>query len=150
MPTTIREAAPDDALAVSECVQAAYALYVPRMGKKPAPMLADYAELIERGHVHVLCDEQGVAGIIVAFPKGEYLFVENVAVAQQRQDEGLGKQLMMFAETQARRLGLAGIELYTHIKMTENLVFYPRIGYAETHRVREDGYDRVYFRKVLE
>jgi len=26
----------------------------------------------------------------------------------------------------------------------ENLTFYPKHGYVETHRGREDGYDRVY------
>jgi hypothetical protein len=33
--------------------------------------------------------------------------------------------------------------------MTENLDFYPRLGYLETQRVHEDGFDRVYFEKVL-
>ena len=33
--------------------------------------------------------------------------------------------------------------------MTENLDFYPRLGYLETHRISEDGFDRVYFEKDL-
>ena len=32
---------------------AAYAQCVPVIGKKPAPMLADYPTLIDDGHVHV-------------------------------------------------------------------------------------------------
>lgn len=33
--------------------------------------------------------------------------------------------------------------------MTENLDYYPRRGYRETHRGEQDGYQRVYFTKTL-
>jgi hypothetical protein len=33
--------------------------------------------------------------------------------------------------------------------MTENLVYYPKHGYAETHRAEQDGFRRVFFRKRL-
>ncbi len=33
--------------------------------------------------------------------------------------------------------------------MTENLAYYPRHGYAETHRAEQDGFRRVFFRKRL-
>ena len=33
--------------------------------------------------------------------------------------------------------------------MTENLRYYPRHGYIETHRGQQDGYDRVFFRKPV-
>ena len=41
----IRPALPSDLDAVRHCVLQAYALYVPRMGREPAPMTADYAAL---------------------------------------------------------------------------------------------------------
>ncbi len=31
--------------------------------------------------------------------------------------------------------------------MHENLAWYPALDYTQTHRVREKGYDRVYFEK---
>jgi hypothetical protein len=34
--------------------------------------------------------------------------------------------------------------------MTENLAFYPRLGYREVGRVVEDGFRRVYFAKRLQ
>jgi hypothetical protein len=34
--------------------------------------------------------------------------------------------------------------------MTENQVFYPRIGYVEYARASDAGYDRVFYRKSLE
>jgi hypothetical protein len=34
--------------------------------------------------------------------------------------------------------------------MTENLAYYPRHGYAETHRAEKDGFSRVFFRKTID
>ena len=59
---TIRRAAPDDYAAVTALVDAAYSKYIERIGRKPLPMLADYAHLIAQGVVHVLQDEAGVRG----------------------------------------------------------------------------------------
>lgn len=50
----------------------------------------------------------------------------------------------------ARAAGLSQIRLYTNEAMTENLAYYPRHGYRETHRGIEDGYRRVYFTKVID
>lgn len=33
--------------------------------------------------------------------------------------------------------------------MTENLAYYSRRGYAETHRAEQDGFRRVFFRKHI-
>ncbi len=33
--------------------------------------------------------------------------------------------------------------------MTENLRYYPRQGYIETHRATENGYRRVFFTKAI-
>jgi len=33
--------------------------------------------------------------------------------------------------------------------MTENLIYYPRHGYVESHRAEHDGFRRVFFRKRL-
>ena len=40
-----------DAGHIADCVGAAYAHYVPRMGKPPGPMLADYADVVSRHQV---------------------------------------------------------------------------------------------------
>ena len=61
----------------------------------------------------------------------------------------LGRALLGFVEQQAREAGCHEIRLYTHERMTENLAYYPNLGYEETGRRTEDGYDRVYFRKML-
>jgi ribosomal protein S18 acetylase RimI-like enzyme len=65
------------------------------------------------------------------------------------QGKGVGRALLEFAEAEARRRGFAAIHLYTHEMMTENIGLYQRIGYVETRRVTEKGYDRVYMTKQL-
>lgn len=44
--------------------------------------------------------------------------------------------------------GLNEVRLYTNAAMTENLTYYPRHGYRETHRATQDGYRRVFFTKA--
>ena len=41
------------------------------------------------------------------------------------------------------------VRLYTHVKMTENMAYYARLGYTESYRVTEDGFERVYMEKRL-
>ena len=43
----LRLAKPDDVATVARIALAAYAIYVPRMGREPAPMVADFAAVQE-------------------------------------------------------------------------------------------------------
>jgi hypothetical protein len=54
-----------------------------------------------------------------------------------------------FAEAEALRQGYGEIRLYTHQRMTENQRLYAAIGYEETGRGTEVGYERVFMRKRL-
>jgi ribosomal protein S18 acetylase RimI-like enzyme len=128
-------------------VSDAYGLYVERIGRQPAPMTADYGELIAAERVHVLETDGEISGLVVLVAAADHLLVENVAVAPAFQGRGLGRQLMAFAEGQAAAAGLAEVRLYTNEAMAENLRFYPSLGYDEAERVVEDGFARVYFRK---
>jgi GNAT superfamily N-acetyltransferase len=144
----IRKAVHADEASVRACAEDAYARYVGAIGRKPAPMIADFAAQISRGWVFVEDDETvGVAGYVVFFPRGDAMFLENVAVRPARQGCGLGRRLIAFCEAEAARLNLAAVELYTNEKMTGNLSLYPRLGYVETGRRTENGFNRVYFRK---
>ena len=61
----------------------------------------------------------------------------------------IGSRLLARAEEYARGLGLSEIRLYTNAAMAENLAYYPRRGYIETHRADQDGFHRVFFRKPV-
>ena len=145
----IRPARPGDADTVRDVVDAAYRHYIARIGKPPGPMLDDYAQRIADGQTWVVEDACGIGGILVLEQTAQGLLLDNIAVSPDRQGKGVGRALLEFAEAEGRRRGLAAIYLYTHALMTENIGLYQRIGYAETHRVKEKGYDRVYMTKQL-
>lgn len=145
----IRLARVDDLAAIQNCARRAYIHYVDRIGREPAPMVADFAGLIVHSRIYVAEADRRVCGFIVLESRGTHLHVENVAVDPARQGEGFGRALLEFAEEQAHRHRQNAIELYTNEKMTENLEFYPRMGYVETGRRVEDGFSRVYFRKQI-
>jgi PPOX class probable F420-dependent enzyme len=148
-PVEVRAATLADVTALRELAAAAYQPYVRRIGRKPAPMEADYQAAVGHGEVWVAtCDAQ-LVGLIVLIEKAGYLLLENVAVAPAAQGKGIGTRLLALAEDQAARLGLTQIRLYTNVAMTENLAFYPRHGYRETHRGWQDGFQRVFFAKSL-
>src|SRR6185312_7741491 len=106
-----------DADAVTACVRAAYAEYVERIGREPAPMGADYAALIGQGAVWVVRDGDAIAGVLVLRPQPPSLLLENVAVAPGHRGRGLGRALIGHAEERARAGGFDAVTLYTNERM---------------------------------
>jgi len=145
----IRGATAADVLAITDIVDQAYRRYITRLGKPPGPMLDDYAARVSEGSVWVLEEGAVIAAIIVLLPAANYLLLDNIAVSPTRQGLGLGRQLLAFAETEALRRGYSEIRLYTHQTMVENQRLYASIGYEETGRGSDAGYDRVFMRKRL-
>lgn len=145
----MRAATAADVPAVGEIVDDAYRHYIVRIGKPPEPMLDDYAARVSEGSVWVLEEGALIVAIIVLLPAPNYLLLDNIAVSPARQGLGLGRQLLAFAEAEAIRRGYREIRLYTHQTMVENQRLYASVGYEETGRGREAGYERVFMRKRL-
>ncbi|MCR9221540.1 MAG: GNAT family N-acetyltransferase [Alphaproteobacteria bacterium] len=146
----LRPARPEEATRLAAIAEAAYARYLARMDRRPAPMDADYAGAIAAGHAAVLADaDDRAVGFLIQFPRAEDWFVENVAVDPALQGGGLGRRLMAEAERAARAAGRTRVRLYTNVAMTENIPFYEALGYRVAGRVREDGFERIYFEKDL-
>lgn len=146
----IRLANGEDVAAVGRLVRDAYGHYVARLGKEPGPMLDDYARRVADGQVWVLEEEGALAGVLVLEDAaGGALLLDNLAIAPAAQGKGHGRRLVAHAEAEARRRGHSQIVLYTHVLMVENVAIYRRLGFEETHRVTEKGYDRVYMAKDL-
>lgn len=145
----LRRAEPADAPAIAALVNRAYEKYVPRIGRKPRPMTADYDAAVTAHQMWVF----EVGGVIVAalelIPEKEVLLIENIAVDPAQQGTGLGKLLLAFAEDEARRQGFAALRLYTNEKMTENIAIYARFGYRTTGRRTRRGFNVVFMRKEL-
>lgn len=146
----IRLARATDEADIRGCAIQAYAKYVPLIGRKPAPMVADFAAQIAAGLIFVAVDEWGAfQGFIVFHIQHDHVLLENVAVLPSVAGRGVGKSLINFCENTARERRLKAVHLYTNEKMTENLSIYPKLGYVEVDRRTEEGFSRVYFEKRL-
>ncbi|HUD59237.1 MAG TPA: GNAT family N-acetyltransferase [Acetobacteraceae bacterium] len=132
-----------------EIVHAAYRHYIDRIGKPPGPMLDDYAKRIADGQTWILEDDARIVGILVLQQTPTGLLLDNIAVQPGHQGKGHGRTLIEFAGAEALRRGCHEISLYTHALMHENIALYRRLGFVETHRISEKGYDRVYMTKPL-
>jgi ribosomal protein S18 acetylase RimI-like enzyme len=143
---TIRPALAADAAAIGEIAQRAYAKYVPRIGRDPPPMVADFAAAIAYGTTVVIETDGEVRGFMIAWSEADAYFVDNIAVDPVEQGRGLGRKLFERAVSEAHRRGLSALRLYTNVVMTENLAMYRRMGFVETHRAMENGFNRVYMR----
>jgi GNAT superfamily N-acetyltransferase len=146
----IRKAVEGDEASIRNCAEKAYDRYVALIGRKPAPMVADFPSQIAAGYVYVATDEQGVIlGFIVFHERAKHIMLENVAVFPHAAGQGVGKALIRFCEDVGRQRGAESVHLYTNEKMVENLQIYPRLGYVEVNRRTDDGFNRVYFEKSL-
>lgn len=147
---TIRRAKPDDIPVIQDCARKAYSLYVERIGREPAPMVADIESQVEEDLVYVIEAGSEIQGYAVCYRRSNLMHLEAVALFPHWQGRGLGKEIIGFVEELARQQGLDGIELYTNAKMDGNLKFYPRLGYTEVDRRREEGFERVFFLKLFD
>jgi ribosomal protein S18 acetylase RimI-like enzyme len=166
--TIIQQATTTDLPAITTLVSLAYSPYLPRLdGKLPAPMTADYVALIASSSLYTLITNGEVVGCISlslttpsstasyanATPSSSSsthaLEINNLAIHPASQGKGYGKLLLRFAEAVAKDKGLGSCCLYTNVKMIENVALYGRLGYKETGRFSQDGFERVGFVKVL-
>jgi ribosomal protein S18 acetylase RimI-like enzyme len=142
----VRKATARDAARIGDIARAAYAKFVPRIGREPAPMVADFAAAVAAGQVVVIESTGSVDGYMIAWPETDAYFIDNIAVDPVRQGKGLGRRLLHHAAGEAKRQRLYAIRLYTNVAMTENLSMYAHVGFVETHRAIENGFHRVYMR----
>jgi ribosomal protein S18 acetylase RimI-like enzyme len=141
----VRIARPEDLAAVTSVVSEAYEPWAQRLGFRPGPLYADYAALIDAKRVYLAGDD----AIIVLVPEEHWLVVENVAVRPESQGRGIGRALLVFAETEAARRDLTEVRLYTHERMESNAALYRKLGYIETGRQAVAAGSLIHFRKPL-
>lgn len=111
---------------------------------------AEIAVQADRGEVWAI-GTQPVACVFFTY-KPDALYIGKLAVSAQHRRKGLASALMAVAESRARALGLAALELQTRIELVENHLTYLSMGFVETGRSAHPGYDRptsVTYRKRL-
>jgi GNAT superfamily N-acetyltransferase len=127
---TIRRAGAADAASVRDLTRAAYAKWVPLIGREPRPMGADYDVAVAEHLVDLLEIDGALAALIQMIPHDDHLLIENVAVSPDFQKRGLGRRLMAHAEDVAEALGHAEMRLYTNRRFEENIRLYAGLGYS--------------------
>jgi GNAT superfamily N-acetyltransferase len=132
----LRRAISEDLGAIVALQQAAYAWNRERLGVEPQPLQADYVDILATMEVWLAESEHGLDGVLILEPRRDDLLIWSVATEPRRQGNGVGRDLIQFAEHRARGHGLATMRLYTGTKLTERVEWYARHGYA-VERIEE-------------
>ena len=127
---TLRRAGPADAETVRQLVRAAYAKWVPLLGREPMPMKADYDHAVRAHEIDLLLDGGVLVALIECIPHADHLFIENIAVAPGHQGRGFGRQLLGHAEQRARTQGLPRLGLLTAAAFESNIRLYQACGFS--------------------
>ncbi len=110
----MRPATKADVPAIRALVRAAYAKWVPVIGREPVPMTADYAQAVRVNRFDLLERDGGLVALIETIPRADHLWIENLAVAPEHHGQGLGRVMLERAEAVARELGHTVIKLATN------------------------------------
>jgi ribosomal protein S18 acetylase RimI-like enzyme len=146
----LRRAAAVDAGAVRAVTLAAYAKWVPIIGQKPQPMLANYTTAVETHLIDVLEAAGQIIALIELVPEAGCLLIENVAVHPDHARRGYGRRLIVHAEQLARDMRFDQLRLYTNRLMTSNIALYQRIGFVVAgEEAKLDGRVVVHMTKPL-
>jgi GNAT superfamily N-acetyltransferase len=146
----LRRAVAEDAAAVRAVTRAAYAKWVPLIGREPTPMSADYDRAVAEHIIELWEEDRELLALIEVIPTATHLLIENIAVRPDQQGKGIGGKLLLHAEGLARSMGLDEMQLYTNAAFKSNLSFYARRGYQEFRRgMVVEGSVTVYMAKKL-
>ncbi|KAJ5628142.1 acetyltransferase [Penicillium lividum] len=150
----IQRATAEDIPSIKSMVNSAYSKYIERIGKPPAPMSANYEEIMKTHDMLILKDEDNdneiVGSIVLRIDRdNRSVQINNLVVGPAAQGRGYGRVLLECGEDVARSQNCLALTLYTNVKMYENLGMYVKMGFVEIGRRTEDGFERVYFRKDL-
>ena len=147
--TEIRAAVPANAAMIRALVRAAYARWVPILGREPLPMNADYQRAVQEHQIDVLYVDGRMMGLIEMIIYPDHLWIENVAITPESQGKGFGRQLLDHAERRAARAGCPEIRLLTNAAFEANVALYRAIGYDIDRQEAFMGGTTVYMRKRI-
>ena len=142
----IREATPADSTSLENCMESAYSIYQDRMGGvRLPPMDVDYSSEIRNYPTWVVESDRGILGGLVMVFENDQASIANIAVDPKFQGQGVGGELMKFAESKAREYDFSELHLTTHVLLNENISLYQYLGWEEAGRDET----RVFLRKEI-
>ena len=132
--TEIRPAGAQDATAIRELTRAAYARWVPVIGREPLPMTADYERALREHAFDLLFADGRMVALIETRLEPDHLWIENVAVSPDHQGKGYGRRLLALAERKAAQAGRGTVRLLTNGAFAANIALYARLRYVISKR----------------
>ena len=127
---TFRPALPTDAPAIRALVLAAYAKWVPVMGREPMPMTADYDMAVQKHQFRLAYQGDDLVGLIETDTQADHIWIENIAVRSDCQGRGIGQSLLRSVDADARELGLPEVRLLTNAALVSNIRMYQAFGFT--------------------
>lgn len=107
-------------------------------------------EYIQRGECFVAKMDGGIVGVYVLLPtRPETVEIVNIAVDENHQGKGIGKQLVNHAIQSAKSLGYKTIEIGTGNSSVGQLALYQKCGFRITG-VDRDFFIRHYSEQIFE
>ncbi len=146
---TFEAAGPADAAMIREMVRAAYAKWVPVVGREPMPMKADYAAAIDKHRIEIAYLAGKAVGVIEMDPRDDHLWIENVAVSPDHQGMGLGRQLLARAEQRAIGAKRSEVRLLTNAAFIGSIALYEKAGFVVDKTEAFMGGKTLYMSKKL-
>jgi GNAT superfamily N-acetyltransferase len=144
---TVRSAPADfrDWESVRQLILEAFAYMGPRIDPPssalrltPQSMKAD----ADGGALLLAYRRDDLVGCVFAQPKNDSLYIGKLAVRPGLQGAGIGKKLVDAARNEARRRGIATLELQTRVELTENHAAFARMGFVKTAETAHEGFAR--------
>ena len=146
---TLRLATKGDVLAIRALTRAAYAKWVPVIGREPVPMTADYTLAIRIHRFDLLEAEKGLIALVETIARPDHIWVENLAISPEHHGRGLGRMMLGEVERIARSLGQPEIRLLTNREFEGNVEFYERAGFTVEREEPFRGCTTAYLAKSL-
>ncbi len=129
--------------------RAAYAKWVPVIGREPLPMKADYDRAVCEHDIDLLFVDGRMVALLEVMIRPDHLWIENLAVAPDDQRRGWGRHLLAHAERKALAAGCGAIRLLTNGAFAANVVLYQRAGYIIDRTEPFAGGTTVYMSKQI-
>ena len=126
----------------------AYRHHIARIGRPPAPMIADFTCHITDDTVFSATNDV-ICGYVVLCHESACWRLDNIAVAASSEGQGIGAALIRHSESFMAKREAVSYHLDTNELMHKNIDWYCNAGFWEIARREEHGFKWVYFEKKI-
>jgi len=123
---------------IRDFTRAAYAKWIPLIGREPLPMSADYETALREHRFDLLYKEVALAAVIETISRSDHLHIQNLCVS-----------LLNYAQEMAVQENLPALRLDTNKYFTGNIDLYLRHGFSIAWEKPVDGGVHVHMVKQI-